>query len=465
MVTRVFMRVDISDCLKGFGCWRNRMLFHRPNFDKAVAVKAINFFNTVHNTTFRSFDMNFTQKRWLTLFASCLINLCIGSIYAWSVFASPMAAYFNELHGTGLTAGSLAVVFTAANAVGPITMISGGSINDRLGPQRVILIGGLLFGGGMFFSSFVTNTTALIITFGLGCGLGMGMVYGCTIGSCVKAFPDMRGLVGGIATATYGFSSVLVPPIANAVIRTAGITSAFKTFGVIFLFVICGASLLVRPCPQGFIPDGWIPPTTAQKAGGEEKNWRKMLASSSFYFMIIMLTCGAVAGLMTISQASPIAQNTAGLSASSASVAVSVLALFNVTGRIAAGYLSDKIGRIQTLTCAFLLSILGLTLLIFTTPSRTMLFYAGIAAVGVCFGALMGIFPGFTADQFGARNNTVNYGIMFIGFAFAGLIGPSIMNHIYSTTGAYTWAFLFAACLNLLGLVLSLLGKKYLKLM
>ena len=93
--------------------------------------------------------MDLNKRRWLVLAASCLINLCIGSLYAWSVFAGPMAERLSAL--TGRTVADLAIVFTLVNSVGPITMISGGAINDRLGPRWVIILGGLLFGLGMFF--------------------------------------------------------------------------------------------------------------------------------------------------------------------------------------------------------------------------------------------------------------------------------------------------------------------------
>ncbi|MBQ9987039.1 MAG: hypothetical protein IJP28_01545 [Erysipelotrichales bacterium] len=113
--------------------------------------------------------MSLTKKRWLVLGASCLINLCIGSLYAWSVFATPMAKYLTEVTGSEIT--SLAIIFTIANSVGPITMISGGFFNDKLGPKWVILVGGILFGAGMIASGFASSTTMLIITDGLGVGL------------------------------------------------------------------------------------------------------------------------------------------------------------------------------------------------------------------------------------------------------------------------------------------------------
>ena len=122
------------------------------------------------------------KRRWWVLIASSLINLCIGSIYAWSVFAAPLAARLSGLLGTTLTAADLAIVFTVANSIGPVTMISGGYITDRLGgPRAVILIGGSMFGVGMLLTGLATTLIQVIITYGLLVGLGLGMAYGCTI--------------------------------------------------------------------------------------------------------------------------------------------------------------------------------------------------------------------------------------------------------------------------------------------
>ena len=112
--------------------------------------------------------MKTKTSRWFTLAASCIVTLCIGSVYAWSAFAAPMSVYLSSF--TGGETPNLAIIFTVVSAVGPITMISGGYINDRLGPKLVLLAGGLLFGGGMFAASYVRSVAALVLTFGLGCG-------------------------------------------------------------------------------------------------------------------------------------------------------------------------------------------------------------------------------------------------------------------------------------------------------
>lgn len=404
--------------------------------------------------------MNLDKKRWLVLAACCLVNLCLGSVYAWSVFASPMAVHLTQKLGREITVGDLAIVYTVANSVGPITMICGGWFNDKFGPRKVVLVGGAMFGTGMILSGFATSVGYLVLTYGLLGGLGLGMAYGCTISGCVKFFPDKRGLIGGLTTAAYGFSSVLIPPIATAIVSAYGVKAAFTAIGGAFLAIISICSFFISKCPDGYTPEGWTAPVSVGKASDTEMDWKGMLGCPVFYVMIALLTCGAFSGMMIISQASAVAQNMVGLSVMVASTAVSILAAFNAAGRILAGSLSDKIGRINTLTASCVLSVVGLLLLYVTGEGGFVTFYAGIALVGICFGSFMGVFPGFTADQFGVKNNSVNYGIMFIGFAAAGYFGPSIMRSIYASSGAYQKAFLAACGLNAAGILLTVFYRK-----
>ena len=401
-----------------------------------------------------------TKKRWLVLLASCLINLCIGSLYAWSVFATPLADRLNDLMGNGgkvlLTAANLGIVFTVANSVGPITMISGGAMNEKLGMKKVVFIGGLLFGCGLLGSSFASSIPALILFYGLGCGLGMGMVYGCTISNSVKFFPDKRGLIGGIATATYGLSSVLIPPIANQMIQRLGVEKTLLVLGIVFLVLICLCSFLIDSCPADFLPtNGWKPKENTGLVKRQDYKWNQMLKDKRFYLMLLMLLCGAFSGLMITSQASPMAQKMAGMTAAKAATAVSILALFNASGRILSGYLSDKLGRSKVLIMAFVLELIGLFSLLNVKEGDEILFYLGLSIMGFCFGSFMGIYPGFTADQFGAKNNGVNYGIMFIGFALAGFFGPTVVGKIVNTYGSYQKGFFVAMGTVCVGIILS----------
>lgn len=277
------------------------------------------------------------------------------------------------------------------------------------------------------------------------------MVYGTIVSNAVKFFPDKSGLAGGLTTACYGGSSVLVPIIVTALLKNNEITAVFKMIGVVMMIIICASAFVIQSCPADFKVEGF---TAAKKAQGKDYSYQEMLTQPIFYLMLLTLTCGAFAGMMIISQASPIAQKMMGFTPAAAAGVVSILALFNMTGRLVAGSFSDRIGAGGTLRITFVCSLIASVLLYFCNESTVVLFYVGLAVIGFSFGAIMGIYPGFTAQQFGRKNNSVNYGIMFIGFALAGLLGPMIMNTLVQMTGRYQPAFLVSVALAALGEVL-----------
>ena len=390
--------------------------------------------------------MPLEKKRWLVLLSSCLINLCIGSLYAWSIFATPLSEE--------LSIANIAIVFTIASSIGPLIMVPTGYINDRIGPRKIVFVGGILFGIGNFMCGFVDNLTMLIIMYSIVGAVGMDLCYTCTISNTVKFFPDKRGFVGGLTTAVYGISSVLIPLVAQPMIDSLGVFNTFKILGIVYLIVIVGCSFLQCQCPVGWAPEGFKP-SAKISSNTEDKDWKGMLKDPIFYPMVLLMICGAFFGTMTISQASPIAQNMVGMSPAAAALAVSVLAMFNSGGRVSAGFVSDKIGRINTLVIALCLALVGMILLIITGTNQVVIFYIGIALVGVAFGSFMGIFPGFNVDQFGSKHNTANYGIMFIGYAVACMTGPILAGKIYLMTGSYNLAFVIGAVLVLIGFMLA----------
>ena len=399
--------------------------------------------------------MNLTKKRWLILAAACFVNLCIGSMYAWSSLSAPMAAELNQ---------NLSSVFAIANAVGFIPMIVGGLLNDKFGPRWVMFAGSILFGLGMFTCGFAQDVSHLIISYGLGVGFGMGLVYGCTISNTIKFFPDKRGMIGGMTTAFYGISSVIFAPLADWICKLTSARMTFQILGVIFLIVICAGSFIMRKCPADFIPDGYVPPVQTTTKAVTNKTPLEMLKTPVFYVMLIMLTCGGTFGLMVISGAKGLALGMTPVSATTATLFVSVLCLFNTAGRLIAGTLSDKLGRINTLTCALVVSLIALALLFVCAGTGSVVLFAiGLMLIGICFGTFMGVFPGFTTDQFGPKNNTVNYGIMWIGFSAAGLIGPFVLSSINEATGSYKGAFAVAFAIAVVGLIFSVIYRKMVK--
>ena len=358
--------------------------------------------------------MDVSTKRWIILILICCINLCAGSIYAWSVLSAAAAQELTVITGHLISAADLAIAFGVANSVGPIPMILGGAFNDRYGPRLVIITGGLL------------------------------------ISTAIKYFPDKRGFAGGLVTAVYGFSSVIVPPIAQVLTQHYGIMNTFVILGTVFALVIMFCGYFCERCPEDFNP--------LNKHGDEKTRtavtgltWRQMLASPIFWPMIALLMCGAVSAMMILSQAASIAQNEIGMNATSAAAAVSTIAFFNMAGRLVAGTLSDKLGRIGVLMFGLIFAALGLIVLMNSGQGDYVLFYCGCILIGISFGTFMSIYPGFTADRFGAKHAGVNYGIMFSGFSVAGLMGPIIMQQMIAN------GMDFAACCQV-GITFCVLG-------
>ncbi len=390
--------------------------------------------------------MTNNSNRWRFLITACLVNFCTGSIYAWSVFAGPKAEQMSQLNNVLYTAGDLAIVFGLANAVGPLPMILGGFVNDRFGPGWLMTVGGLLIGSGLFLSGSASDLSSLILSYSLLFGLGLGLTYGATINTCVKLFPDRRGFAGGMATAFYGLCSVVLPPIAHALTTNFGIQSAFEIVGAVCGAVICAGGLLSFI----FVDKSSANPPANNAAAG--LSWREMIATKRFWKMLFFLCCGAVSGMMIISHSAGIASKQVGLTAAMAATAVSYLALINTLGRVAAGAVSDRLGACQTLILSSVLTALGMALLLMCSNGSVALFFAALTLVGFSFGSFMGIYPGFTAAAFGAKHNSVNYGIMFAGFSFAGVLGPGIIKTL-SAGASFSSAYLVACGISLVGAV------------
>ena len=302
----------------------------------------------------------------------------------------------------------------------------------------------------------------LVTFYGLILGLGMGLIYSCTIGNTVKFFPDKKGMVGGLTTASYGLGSVILAPVAQKMVAAMGVASTFKVLGIIYLVVIIVGAFIIKQCPAGFVPEGWTPPAPAAGQAAPvtvDKDWKGMIKDPVFYVMFLMLVCGAFFGLMMISQCSLVAQRMIGVEVTAAATIVSILALCNAAGRVLCGFISDKIGSINTMTIALVLAVIGLGLIYMSgygsaAPGKSV-FILGICLVGFCFGAYMGVFPGFTAGQFGMKNNSLNYGVMFIAFSVAGVLGPMIMANCYNASESYSTPIMIALALAVVGFALT----------
>lgn len=351
-----------------------------------------------------------------TLALLCLIGFCAGSIYAWSVLA---AAKAEELAAAGAAAGAsgLSLAFGIANGIGPIPMIAGGLANDRFGPRPVIIAGALLIGSGLAVCGLAQEAAQVIAGYGILFGLGLGLSYGAVVSTAVRLFPGRRGLASGLVTASYGLSSVLVPPAAQTLIESVGIAGTFFTLGAVFAAVMTACALAAD------LP-GARSAAAGPRSGGLSP--REMLRAPEFLPMILVLLTGALAAMMVLSQAASIARDLIGAGAKEAALAVSFIALFNMASRLAAGHLSDRLGRLPVLAGALAAAFAALVLLLFAGRGDYALFLLSGALIGASLGSFMAVYPGLTVDRFGPAHAGVNYGIVFCGFSAAGLLGPVI---------------------------------------
>lgn len=392
-------------------------------------------------------------NRWLILIAAVIINICIGTLYAWSVFALPLGKMF------GWAATSIALAFTINHALSPVAMIGGGYIQDRLGPKANVMIGGVMFGVGLFITGFVSSIEMLYFTYSVLAGIGGGCVYSGTLGNTVKFFPDKRGLASGLVAAGYGSGATIVAPAASSLIASLGVLTTFKILGAVFFVVIMLCSLLIKNAPAGFKPAGWNPPAAVNtpKPAARDMVWTQMLRDVTWWVVLIMLTCGALSGLMITAFASPIGQQMFNLSPMDAALFVSLVAVSNSLGRIVFGAVSDKVGRSNTIMMMYVISALGMLNLTVTTS--VVGFAISAIGVGAVFGGFMSTMPSIISERYGLKNFGVNYGITFIGFSLAAIFGPMTAATVRQSTGTYEQAFWIALGLNIVGLVFALIFR------
>ncbi len=392
-------------------------------------------------------------NRWLIMVGAIIIQLCLGAIYAWSVFRKPLQGEPLKLTPTQATLPFALVLISFA-----IATIIGGRWQDKKGPRLVATVGGILLGLGLILSGLLKTFPGIVVSYGIISGIGIGLAYVCPISTGVKWFPDMRGLITGISVAGFGAGALIVAPVARALIDSVNVFNTFVILGIIFLIlVIIGAQILRNP-PEGYKPEGWTPPpsSTATAYGytpGE------MLATGSFYLIWLIYFFGCATGLMIIGQTSPIGQELAKVSKETAALAVSTLAIFNALGRILWGKISDSLGRMKTLLLIFL--ICGVAVLLYNIiPLFPSYYWIGISLVGLCFGGYLAVFPAITADFYGTKNVGVNYGLVFTAYGIGGLLGNIFAPQVLEKTKSYNLAFWVAGLLCLIGMVLTLIIKQ-----
>lgn len=380
------------------------------------------------------------NNRWTILIASMIINMCIGSAYAWSVFQNPLISMF------GWSTSDTSLAFTLSLSLVPVAMIGAGRIQDRFGPRLVTMAGGLVFGLGLVLTSQIETLTGLYLSYGLLGGIGIGMIYTCMVGNTIKWFPDKKGLAGGLIAMGFGLGAIVFAPVGVMLIAEFDVLMTFAIFGVVFSIIIILASFFIQ-APEKVS-------TTHSVIVDRFMTSDQMMKTPRFYVLWVLYAIGCIGGLMIIGHASPIVQSKVGMSSQEAAFIVSFLGLSNSLGRVFWGSVSDRFGRMLTLTTTYLVAaVCLLTLSMFTSLPVVVIAIGGIA---LCFGGYLGIMPSICAECFGSKNIGINYGLLFTAYGFAAFAGPRLASWIRDVNaGSYDVAFGVVMVMNVVGVVLA----------
>jgi MFS transporter, OFA family, oxalate/formate antiporter len=376
-----------------------------------------------------------TSKGWLIVVSAFAINLVVGILYSWSILKKALVMEW------GWTNTDASLPYTVAVAILAFSTIFAGRAQDKIGPRRVALTGGLLFGFGLIASGYAASPLLMMVTFGILGGIGIGLGYSATTPCAIKWFdPSKKGLISGIVVSGVGLSPVYIAPLTDFFIRSFGIQESFIILGTMAIIITLIFSMFLVNPPDGFLPKKPIfnnKPFSAIK----DIDWMAMIRTKQFVVLWLVYMLSATAGLMLIGHLASIAATQAKWQAGF--ILVVILSVFNALGRISGGLLSDKVGRTTAMLVVFLLQAFNMIGFVYYLSIPLLIF--GSVVAGLAYGALFSLFPATTADFFGVRNLGVNYGLIFSGWGVAGIIGPILGGIVVDMTGLYTYSYIIAS--------------------
>ena len=373
----------------------------------------------------------------MVVFGAILIQLALGNLYAWSVFTS-------DLVQEGWSKAQTQVVFSVGVAVFAIVMVIAGRLMPKLGPRKLTVLSATGLGLGYVVAALLgaENYLTTLIFVGVVSGAGIGFGYVVPIAVSMRWYPDKKGLITGLAVAGFGFGATLWMTLAGKLgglgggqlIKTIGMSNTFIVLGIIFFVIILIGSFWMKFPPAGWVPKGWNPETAkkaAAKAGTVDYSSGQMLKTVQFYLIVLTYAFGAGAGLMSIGlmklwpmealQANGISKEVA---AAAATLAMAIFfALFNGFGRIIWGMISDRIGRKSSI--AIMMATQGIFVILFQwMAGMQVTLYLFAVLIGFNYGGLFSLFPTITADTFGNKYFSQNYGWVFLAYAIGGIVFP-----------------------------------------
>jgi len=414
-------------------------------------------------------------QAWITTFAGTAINLCLGILYAWSIWKSALVNTDKAgeiMRGVNegwvyLNNSQAATPFSLCVIIFALLMIPGGRIQDRISPKFGATVGGLCLAVGCIIAGLMKSYVGLIIGFGIFGGIGMGIGYAAPTPAALKWFgPHRRGLIAGLVVGGYGGAALYIGALGQWLIDNYGITGSFVGLGIFFCVVVLIAGQLLKTPPEDYVPPApRIQQTAAQAAASTKHNWEagEMIKTWQFYALVVMFILTTQSGLLIIANAKGLMVKAAkGLPffMANAWILVSYGGLVNASGRVGTGWYSDKIGRVNAygLNCG--VSALCMFMLPFVIASNSVFLLFIVVGVGYWqYGGGLSLMPSFTADFYGAKNLGFNYGLVFIGWGL-GFFMAKIGGIIEDMTGSLAYAFYISGALLIVAVVLSRITKR-----
>ncbi|TET64788.1 MFS transporter [Candidatus Bathyarchaeota archaeon] len=406
------------------------------------------------------------MNRWTFIITGLAINLCLGTIYAWSVFRSPL-----HEEPYGLTAAQSVIPFSVFLLAFGVSFAFSGRMIGKVGPRQPALIGAGLLGVGYLLCYSIawfpgSSLGITTIAFGLIAGIGCGYAYNPPIAVVGRWFPDKRGLSLGLTVMGFGLSALVTAPAVAALVSILGLANTFLILGIVFLVLLALLGSMMK-----FPSSDWKAPSPQKSktikpwsAATKDYTISQMTKTSTFYITWTIFLIGAGAGLMIIGYAKLIAIDITGLKGDLewlAILSVSFLAVSNAVGRPVFGAICDRIGPKKTLLTMQAIQLICLVGLFPYSKSIAVLYFA-IALFASTFGAYLAVMPTLVSYFFGTKNLGPNYGLYLSAYGAGGVVCPMLMAIIVGSTPTYetyVQGFYATAGLLLIAIFLSLIMK------
>jgi len=394
--------------------------------------------------------------RWQQLAIGVVCMMAISSPqYVWALFTKPIAA------NLGASLAELQITFSILIVLQTFLAPVQGFLVEKFGPKRLLSVGAILTGASWVLAAGAENLVSLYLTYGLLGGLGTGIIYIGVIGLMVKWFPDKRGLATGLVAAGYGMGAVLTTFPISMSLAASGYQRTLVIYGLVFGVVGLIAALALRIPPAA---DAAGPANQAARPQARDVAPVQMLRTPIFWSLFVMMTMMSTSGLMVISQMGAFARDfgVADVAVFGLAALPLALTLDRVTNGLTRpffGWVSDRIGRENTMFIAFALEGCAMTLwLLWSDNAVLFVLLSGVVFFG--WGEIFSLFPSTLTDTFGPRHATTNYGFLYMAQGVGSILGGPIAALLYQATGTWTSVFAVVITMNFATAFLALVTLK-----